>query len=174
MKQTKFSLFALATIVCSGNTFAASDMDVIPYLEASANTYIQPYLSRDLGKEVKITADPYKPELKLVIPNASCDDYLSSMVRLMKLYPGEFVLDRLEEDESLTIEQLYEPMKKGTLFELASGLLVKDISSNPMVIASCNFKKGPSDPEVIKKVKQDDEKLKLRADKLKQAGRLKG
>ena len=174
MKLTKISLFTLAAISCSGNSFAANDMELMPYLEATANTYLVPYLSRDLGKKVEVTAVPHQPKLKLIIQNASCDDYLSAAFRLQTLYPYEFLIDRLEEDSSLTNEQLYEPAKAGRMFQAASGLLSADIVSNPSVVVQCEttFKNAKESP-VVAKISDEVLKLKPRFEKLKQSGRIK-
>lgn len=177
MKSIKFSLLTLASIIFSGNSFAASDEELIPYLEASANTYLKPYISRDLGKEVKIKADPYAQiKLKLVIPNASCDDYFETLMRLSSnFYKGQFLADRLEENQNLTLSDLYEPMAEGRLFEITTQLLAADIQLNPMVVSTCSStfkKKGENDPVVIK-IKGDFDKLNPRLEKLEQSGRTK-
>ncbi|WP_249960682.1 hypothetical protein [Histophilus somni] len=177
MKSIKFSLLTLASIIFSGNSFAASDEELIPYLESSANTYLKPYISRDLGKEIKIKSDPYAQiKLKLVIPNASCDEYFETLTKLsLGLYRNEFIIDRLEENQHLTVSNLTEPMGEGRFFEAAAQLLATDIQLNPVVISTCSsaFKtKGENDPVVIK-IKGYFEKLTSRIEKLKQLGRLK-
>lgn len=95
-------------------------------------------ISRDLGKnvDVKIVNDMGGVNLGLMVPNATCKDYLTALYGLKgDYYTYEYMADSFEKDKSLTMEDLQKPGSMFRFTAIASTALVESIAMNPATMA---------------------------------------
>lgn len=184
MKFKKTSLITLFTIglaVSSNNSMANVDDEIMDYALAAGNSYLVPKISRDLGKNVQIirNTDRNSPfSLKLVIPNATCENYIEVLTRSRQLYSFEFIADRMEEDENYNKAEMEKEFSSFKLFSLSLGMISGELEMNPMFLVGCEstIKKMSGQYEsspVFLKLKKDSEKVGARIQKLEAQGRFK-
>lgn len=180
MKSIKFSLLAASAMVLaafSNTVKAASDAELMPYVHAAAQEYLEPYLSRDLGKKVKIVdkSSPREQKLELVYPNPTCDDLaFLTFVLGADVYPLEFIADRFEKDKSLTTDDITKPASVFRFFNVAAGLSGLSLRMNPRVpICTDSFKNFNNNPHYVKFLEHMNKNITPRVKRLETEGRFK-